>query len=176
MHKDGNVKQMSDAEYITSRTREIAAECQRHFGATVSVRNLLFEDLALSPSMTATVFTTYADEVYALCDSTEPVRLGDVQRLIKKAGFTPAAYAAPGADTAYFHREGYAQFLRAYPGRKTWTSEESSYYQKLVPYAPALVRISGLRGPVRRFNSFSGTWQNIYEPSLALLDKIGIQR
>jgi hypothetical protein len=159
---------MTEVEYNKIRRAEIESLCLRKFQTDLTVKTLLFEDVPITKGASATVFSTPDHTIYALCVSEVPLRFRDIQRSIKSMGFFPGAYAAPYGDKNYFKREGYEIFRSAYPGRTQWTSAEESYYQTLAPYAPALVRLSGVSSQVRRYNEISNRWQKIYEPSKAL--------
>lgn len=159
---------MTDVEYNKIRRAEITALCQSEFKTNLTIKNFLFEDVSITKGASATVFSTPDNQIYVLCTSEVPLRFRDIQRSIKSMGFFPSAYAAPYGDKNYFKREGYEIFRNSYPGRTKWTSNEESYYQTLVPYSPALVRVSGVGNQVRRYNEFCNQWQKIYEPSQAV--------
>ena len=154
---------MNSVEYRETRKKEITSSCTHHFAIKVKVREVLFDDITLSPHATMSVFSCHNRKVFALIESTSTLRLGDIERLTKNAGFSPRRYAAPHGHKSYFLQRAYNIFRSVYPGRTQWTHDEESYYSLLVPYSPALVEIDGLHTTIRRFNTFSNSWQVIYE-------------
>jgi len=158
---------MSDLEYELSRNRELEAFCAKHFAKNIRVRKVLFDALPVSPAASMTVFSTEKHGVFAAIESENNavLRLGDIERLVKEAGFSPSHYVAPEGHKGYFLQRAYNIFTSVYPSRTVWTPDQESYYQLLVPYSPALVKLGSLRGPVRRYNVFSKSWQVVFEPS-----------
>ena len=158
---------MSDLEYEKSRKHELETFCTTHFSKNIHVRKVLFDALPVSPTASMTVFSTEKHGVFAAIEleGTATLRLGDIERLVKEAGFLPSHYVAPDGHRGYFLQRAYNIFTSVYPSRTVWTPDQESYYQLLVPYSPALVKLGSLRGPVRRYNVFSKSWQTVYEPS-----------
>jgi hypothetical protein len=158
---------MSDQEYEESRRHELETFCARHFAKNIHVRKVLFDDMSVSHTASMTVFSTDDHSIFAVIETNgkDVLRLGDVERLVKDAGFSPSHYVAPDSHRSYFLQRAFNIFTSVYPSRTTWTPDQEAYYQLLVPYSPALVKLRGLRGPVRRYNTFSNTWQIVYELS-----------
>lgn len=156
---------MSDPEYNETRKRELESFSNEQFRVDIAVRSILFDDLTLSPGSSMTVFSSQANGIYGLIESDDAVRLGSIEKMVKEAGFVPIHYYTPGGLKNYFIQRAYNIFTSVYPARHKWTNEEETYYQLLVPYSPALVRLGGVRGSIRRFNRFSNSWEIIYEPS-----------
>lgn len=167
---------MSDLEYETSRKHELEAFCTKYFAKNIRVRKVLFDALPVSQTATMTVFSTQKHGVFAVIESEDDgtLRLGDIERTIKRAGFSPSHYVAPGGHKGYFLQRAYNIFSSVYPSRTVWTPDQKSYYQLLVPYSPALVKLSSLRGPVRRYNVHSKSWQIVYEPSTHVFPSRGL--
>lgn len=160
---------MTDAEHLARQRVEIRALCKRRFKTDIEVRYILFEDISIAKGATATVFSTLDHRIYALCLSDTALSLRDIQHMIKSMGFKAKGYFAPEGDKSYFRRLGYEIFLKAYPARMKWTSEEELYYQTLAPYSPALVRLDGVGRQILRYNEVSNKWQKIYEPTRKML-------
>lgn len=156
---------MSDLEYEESRKGKLEEFSAKHFATFITVRKVLFDELALSPSATMTVFSTDDNNIYAAIESDTVLRLGDVERLVKEAGFRPTHYAAPQGHKGYFIQHAYNIFTAVYPGRTKWTPDQETYYQLLAPYSPALVKLGGMFGSVRQYNTFGKVWQVVYRPS-----------
>ena len=156
---------MSDPEYDETRKRELESFSKEQFRVDVTVRTVLFDDLTLSSGSSMTVFSTHTNSIYGLVESSDALRLGNVEKMVKEAGFVPVHYYSPGGLKNYFIQRAYNIFASVYPARRKWTGEEETYYQLLVPYSPALVRLGGVRGSIRQFNRFSNSWEIIYEPS-----------
>lgn len=156
---------MSDLEYEEARIRELEAFSSRYFDASVKIHKVLFDDLSLSQSVTMSVFSTTDKSIYAAIESEDLLRLGDVERLVKEAGFKPTSYLPPLGHKSYFIQRAYNIFTTVYPSRTKWTPDQQAYYQLLVPYMPALVKLGGLTGSIRQYNSYGKKWQVIYEPS-----------
>jgi len=156
---------MSDVEYNKARQHELEQQTAREFRLTVSVRAVLFDDLPLSATAAMTVFTSHNNHLYALIESTDQLRAGNIEKFVKDAGFLPSHFYAPQGHKSYFKQHAYNIFKSVYPGRTAWTDEEEAYYSLLTPYSPALVRLSGVRGVVRGYNRFAKTWEVVYEPS-----------
>ena len=159
---------MSTVDYEESRKYDLEAFSAKYFAMPITVRTILFDDLALSPSATMTVFATTDRCVYGAIESTTMLRLGDVERLVKEAGFKSSHYVAPNGHKSYFLQYAYNIFTKVYPSRTQWTADQEQYYQLLVPYSPALVKLSGLNGSVRQYNKFGNAWQVVYQPSSVL--------
>jgi len=158
---------MSDLEYTSMKLAEIELACKKQFNVNLHVKEVLFDTITSGIHSYTTIFKTDHNDVYALCVSDEKLKLSDVQHAVKSMNMDAEEYLAPGGDKNYFLRLGYVAFLKAYPGRKSWNTQEALFYQTLTPYAPALVKISKINGEIRRYNSVAARWQKVYDFSYA---------
>lgn len=156
---------MNDAEYEESRKRELETLCLERFGKPIIVQTILFDDMPASPSAAMTVFSSSDRIIYAVVESSDSLRLGDVKKLLKNAGFEPGSYIAPYGYKNYFRQQARKIYAQVYPARGSWSDDEELYYHMLVPYSPALVRLRGVSGPIRRYNRFGNNWQIVHQPS-----------
>ena len=153
---------MSDYEYRTMRIGELLAISRRHFSLKLSVAEILFEDIETGPHSTCTIFRTNTNDIYGLFVAKNQQTLADVKRYARQIGVTIDGYYAPNGERAYFKRNGFIAFQRAYPGRNSWTPQEAAYYSGLAPYTIGLVRISKVDGHIRRFSPTDAHWRDAF--------------
>lgn len=158
---------MVQKDYNVIKFAHIEQLCKTQFNIDIRVENVIVDDVQTGPNSYATVFQVDQHTLYVLCESDDPMTLSDVKHIVKSMGVEAAAYLAPRADSEYFARYGHEAFLRAYPGRKTETDQEKSYYQTLSPYTPALIKVAKINGEIRRYNSVVSNWQKVLDYSYA---------
>ena len=162
---------MNDVDYAATRKRELASLCQQQFGKSISIQKVLFDDMPVSEKASMTVFSCSDHTIYAIIESPEVLQLGDVKKIVKNTGFKLSHFVAPADNREYFEQHALRIFTSVYPARHDWTEEEKAANFLFVPYSPALVKISGVSGPIRRYNRFGQAWQTIYQPSQRLYVK-----
>ncbi len=157
---------MTDIEYNGMRRHQCDELIPRVFHVHLPVRSFLFDDIETGPHSYAVLFESGHD-TYALiiAEAGSIQTLADVQSIVRGMGLTVQRFFPPGADPEYFYQEGVQHFLKAYPGRKKWARDDIRFYQSLASYPIALVRVSQIKGEVRRFNRRSGVWQRVLEHS-----------
>lgn len=152
---------MSDLEYESAEVKRIERLCKEHFGVELHISAVVASDVEMPQSDSyATVFNA-DNAVYALCETSQPVNLRDIQSQIKRMGLEAEFYYPPANDMNYFSRFGEKIFLSVFPGRTKASDNDTIFYQTLTPYNPALVRIRKVKGGIRRFNMRGNTWQTI---------------
>ena len=142
---------------------QIEKFCFNYFTVSLQINRVLINSMPTSHNSFTTVFTTNNHAVYALCLSDELLELADIKNIIKHAGMKAESYLPPYADENYFLRYGKNIFLSVFPGRKTCTPQETTFYQTLAPYNPALVKIEKVNGELRQYNIFCEKWQKALE-------------
>lgn len=152
---------MKQQVYSSQRAHTVQAFCQDYFELAIPVDMVFDDDIETSASSLCTLFTATTGQMYALFVSRESQSLADVRHHARAMGLGIDSYAFPFGDRRYFERKGFEIFKRAYPGRKTWTPQEASYYRTLVAYNPALVRVTNIRDGIRRYNpNYATKWQH----------------
>lgn len=155
---------MSDVDYDKMRIRQSEAICRSHFGVTLHIEEILCDDIETGNDSYCVLFRTKHRNMYALYVSRTPQPLLGVRHITRSMGLEAESYAAPYGDTSYFKRKGFEIFQQSYPGRTQWTRQEAAFYQTLVNYSPALVKISKINGEIRRYNpNYSSQWQKILD-------------
>jgi hypothetical protein len=153
---------MSDYEYRSMRIGELLAISKRHFSLRLAVTEILFEDIETSPHSSCTIFRSDTNDLYGLFVSNGQQTLADVKRYAKQIGVKIDGYYAPQGERAYFKRNGFIAFQRAYPGRNSWTPQEAAYYSSLAPYTIGLVHIAKVDGHIRRFSRTDAHWRDAF--------------
>ena len=138
-----------------------------YFRLSLPVDRLLFDDIETGDGSYLMIFQG-GDSPYGLfiADGSKTQTYGDVKEMAKQVGLTVESYFPPHADQQYFKREGEKLFQAAFPALKSWTEEDTKFYQQLVEYSPALVRISNIGGELRRYDVSSAMWQKAFEVGL----------
>ena len=144
-------------------TDDIAVEelVKSHFGLQVDVKQMVVRNIPVSHTAVASVFLTPKHQLFALIKAHAPLTFGDVKRMAKHMGLNIEAYCAPGHDDAYFNKIAREKFRQVFPGRHDISENELHYYRTLVPYNPALLKVSGINGGViKQFDSHdSSEWR-----------------
>ena len=130
----------------------------------LTIDEILYDDIETGKGAYCVLFRTKRREIYALYMAKQPQTLLSVRHTVRSMGLEAESYAAPYGDKLYFKRKGFEIFKQAYPGRTQWTKQEQSFYQTLVEYSPALVKIAKIHGEVRRYNpNYSTKWQKVLD-------------
>lgn len=142
---------------------DIAVEelVKSHFGLQVDIKQMIVRDIPVSHTAVASVFLTPKHQVFALLRAHSVLTYGDVRKMAKHMGLEVETYLAPGHDDAYFNKIAREKFRQVFPGRHDVAEDELHYYRTLVPYNPALLKISGINGGViKQFDSHdSSEWR-----------------
>lgn len=155
---------MTDYEYNAMRRHQSEALCRSYFGVKLSVDTILYDDIETGNGSYCILFQSKRRAMYALYISTQPQTLRSVRQTVRAMGLEAESYAVPYGDASYFKRKGFEIFKQSYPGRVTWTKQEESFYQTLVDYSPALVKIAKIHGEVRRYNpNYHSHWQKVMD-------------
>jgi len=147
----------------TPITSQIEKICKKYFGVDLLIENIILDDAPTSKNSITTVFKTNHDTIYALCTADDPLVLADVKNIVKSMGMKADVYLPPNADQDYFLRFGHKMFQDVFPNRKTRTNQETSFYQTLAPYSPALVRIAKVDGEIRQYSKIGEKWYSALE-------------
>ena len=143
---------------------DIAVEelVKSHFGLQLEVKQMIARDIPVSHVATACVFLTPKHQVFALIQARSPLTFGDARKMAKHMGLEVEAFLPPGNDAEYFNRAAREKFRLVFPGRHDINDEELHYYRTLVPYNPALLKVSSIIGGViRQFDSQdSSEWRS----------------
>lgn len=142
---------------------DIAVEelVKSHFGLQVEVKQMIARNIPVSHTAVASVFLTPKHQVFLLIKAHAPMTFGDVKRTAKRMGLDVHEYLAPGHDDSYFNKVAREKFRQVFPGRHDIAEDELHYYRTLVPYNPALMKISNINGGViKQFDSHdSSEWR-----------------
>ncbi len=131
---------------------------KKDFGLHLDIQQIIATNLPTSHTTKAAVILTKKHALYVLITGHAPTTLGDVQKTIKKMGMVAADYCPPGHDKDYFSRVAEDKFRAVFPGRKPTGEHDIRFYRQLVPYHPALVRISEITdGIIRQFDAADST-------------------
>lgn len=132
-----------------------------HFGLQVDIKQMIARDIPVSHTAVASVFLTPKHQVFALIRAHSALTLGDVRKIAKRMGLDVEDYCAPGHDDGYFNAIAKEKFRQVFPGRHDIDEAELHYYRTLVPYNPALLKVSGINGGViKQFDSHdSSEWR-----------------
>lgn len=147
----------------TSRLLKVENLCRNYFNIDLRIDKIIQNNLPTGDSSCTTVFMTDRNEIYALCTGDDSLKLADVKKVIKSMGMKAEEYLPPGADDDYFLRYGQRVFQSTFPYRKTVLPQETTFYQTLTPYSPALVRIGKINGEIRQYNKICQEWQKAFE-------------
>lgn len=142
---------------------DIAVEelVKSHFGLQVDVKQMIARDIPVSHTGVASVFLTPKHQVFVLIRAHAALTFGDVRKIAKHMGLEVETYLAPGHDDSYFNTVARDKFRQVFPGRHDIDENELRYYRTLVPYNPALLKVSGINGGViKQFDSHdSSEWR-----------------
>lgn len=155
---------MTEQTYAATRIKQAEALCRQYFGVRLPIEQMLGDDIETGKDAYCMLFQTKRHQLFALYISPQPQTLANVRQTARAMGLEIESYALPFADETYFKRRGFEIFQKAYPGRKQWTSQEAAYYQTLVPYSPALIKVAKIHGEIRRYNpNYSSKWQKVID-------------
>ena len=134
---------------------------KNQFGLQVEIKQMVARDIPVSHTATASVFLTPKHQVFALIQARSPLTLGEVRKMAKKMNLEVDNFLPPGHDNSYFNRIAREKFCEVFPGRHNVGDDELHYYRTLVPYNPALLKISSINGgTIKQFDSHdSSEWR-----------------
>lgn len=134
---------------------------KNQFGLQVEIKQMVARDIPVSHTATASVFLTPKHQVFALIQARSPLTLGEVRKMAKKMNLEVDNFLPPGHDNSYFNRIAREKFREVFPGRHNVSDDELHYYRTLVPYNPALLKISSINGgTIKQFDSHdSSEWR-----------------
>lgn len=124
------------------------------FGQNLDIDAVIAREFPISRSGTATLFLTNKKQLYLYIHSKSQLSLGDVQKIVTRAGLKADVYIPPKDRAHYFDEVGTEKFRAVFPGRTSASPSDIAYYRTLTPYNPALVLVSEVRdGHVYQFDS-----------------------
>ena len=131
---------------------------REHFGVDVDAKQLIVDNVSVSPTAEATLFLTTKNQLYLYISAKSKLTLGDVKKIVTRMGLHAELFLPPKGRPFYFNEIGSAKFHEVFPGRKQTCDEDIAFYKTLAPYNPALILISEVRdGHVYRYDSDSAT-------------------
>lgn len=143
--------------------------CERlvreHFHLHLPVDELLFDDIATGERSYVVLFRSGRHLYGLFVDEGGQQMLGDVRSMMQHMGMKPLKVLPPLADSRYFLKEAKKRFSLAFPAIKASDAETIRYYQTYALYAPGLVRIAEIRGPIKRYSSDTSHWQSAFDYS-----------
>ena len=145
-----------------SQVENLESFCADYFGVNLRILKIIQSDIPSGEKLYTTVFMTNRNELYALCNDDDSLSLADIKKVIKSMGMEAEVFLPPNADKDYFLNYGKKVFQSVFPDRKTISAEETTFYQTLAPYSPALVRINRVGGEIRQYNKFGKIWQKTF--------------
>lgn len=148
-----------------SEIEKIEKVCKDQFNVDLNVKGILIGNANTSKNSHTTVFKTNHGNIYALCVSDAPMMLADMASIIKSMGMKADTFLPPNGDKEYFEQAGSNIFQTVFPSHKMPQNTETSYYQTLSKYNPALVRISRIDGEIRQYNDQLRRWSKVLELS-----------
>jgi|GEM_PF-286320 len=151
----------------TSKKAQLEKFCRDYFKVNLQIQDIILHEAPTSQSSRTTIFKVDRNTIYALCVSDDPIILADIKNIIRSMGMKADKFLPPNADENYFLRFGQKSFQSVFPGHKPVDASETSYYQTLTPYSPALVRINRVDGEIRQYNKNWQKWQKALEFSYA---------
>jgi hypothetical protein len=149
---------MTGAERDTSKKAQIELISRRSFNIKLDVTSIIANDIVAGDKTYVSLFET-EQGTYALCESEQALTLQDVITITRSIGLSAQGYYAPFGDKEYFADYGKKIYTTVFPSRKNVTREDMSFYQKLSPYSPALIRINRVEGELRHYNPVIKKWQ-----------------
>ena len=143
---------------VTLHKSDIEHLCRDSFGVTLLVKRIVIADLTSSKGTRTTVFESTNGGLYAFSSVTAPLVLADIQKIMTRVGISVERYLPPRGDSEYFLQFGRSAFLDAYPGRRSVEDRETTFYQTLAPYGPALVKIARIKEGLFEFIPVVERW------------------
>lgn len=142
---------MNDAMYDDiALEKAIASE----FGMHITIDSVIGRRFPVSRTSTATLFLSEKKQLFLYINGQQQLTLGDIRRIVTRAGLKPHEYVPPKGRPQYFDEVGTAKFRQVFPGRGAISPADIAYYRTLALYMPALVLISDVvDGHVYQFDS-----------------------
>lgn len=147
------------------RKRHCESLVREHFHLHLPVEELLFDDIETASHSYAVLFRSGRHLYGLFVDEDSRQTLGDVRSMMHHMGIKPLKVLPPYADPEYFMKEARKRFSLAFPAIKSSDAETIRYYQTYAPYAPGLVRIAEIHGPIKRYASDTPHWRNAFDYS-----------
>lgn len=147
------------------RVDQIEQQCREVFKVAISVENIIVDTVPSSHNSFTTIFISKDDMLYALCAGDDDLQYADVKSIITSMGLEPVEFLPPGANKKYFLDFGLKKFRSYFPSYGKVSAKDTSFYQTLAPYSPALVRIKRIKGDIYEYNADEKVWQKVLKYS-----------
>jgi hypothetical protein len=144
---------------------DIERICRDQFATDIVIKQAIISDLTVEETARMTVFETDRKELYALCQSTQPLTLASIRRIVRGMGAKAEVYIPPDRDQNHFIDYGRKVFASVFPGRKLNSNDDISYYISQCPYSPALIKIARIDGEIREYIPIIEQWKKVLEYS-----------
>lgn len=151
------------ASKFDDKKSQIEMICREYFNVNLPVSEIIGSDIPSSKDSYTTIFRDSKGVMYALCESDEPLILGDIRSIINAMGIKASEYLPPKADYDYFSRHGRRVYQSVYPNRATCGEADLTYYKTMSPYSIALIRVARINGEIREYNDFRKRWQSAFD-------------
>ena len=156
---------MIDYEYDAMRKRHCESLVREHFHLHLPVDELLFDDIETGPRSYAVLFRSGKNLYSLFVSENNDQTLGDVRSIMQHMGVKPQKILPPHADPLYFMREAKKHASSIFPAIKSLDPATVAFYQNRAQYAPGLVRIAEISGPVKRYATTLAAWQSAFDYS-----------
>jgi hypothetical protein len=151
-------------EQVTEIT-DIEHICRDQFATDIVIKQAIISGLIVGEAASVTIVETDRKELYALCQSTHPLTLASIRRIVRNMGAEAEVYIPPAHDRNYFINYGRKAFTAVFPGRKLTLHDDLSYYISQCPYSPALIKIARIDGEIREYIPVVEQWKKVLEYS-----------
>lgn len=153
---------MTEVDYTVQKVRAIEDVSKNHFGVQLDVKKIIASDIITGDTAFATLFVDTSDTLYVLIEADDAMTLGDVISMVKLMNLEASGYVAPHRDSDYFTKRALEAYSVVFPGRDA-TEADTTYYQTLSVYSPALVKIDRINGDLHSYNTVSKQWRKEYD-------------
>ena len=137
----------------------------QQFHKKVDITRMIVRNVQVGVTAFASIFRVKGGTMYALIRTPNPQTVGDVRRIAREMGIEFTDMVPPAGVQEYFDMHATRRFKEVYPGRHAISEDDLRYYMTLVPYSPALLKVSRIKGEINEFDPQTRSWHVVKQIS-----------
>jgi hypothetical protein len=138
----------------------------QQFHKKMDITRMIVRNMQVGVNAYASLFRVKGGAVYVLLRSTyQQMTVADVKRIVREMGLETSEMLPPAAVEEYFVMHATRRFKEVYPGRRDVSDDDLRYYMTLVPYSPALLKVSKIKGEIKEYDPQARAWHVIKQMS-----------
>ncbi len=140
---------------------DLEKSIEQQFALRLDINNAIVRNVTCGTTSQAIVFKTAQNTHYLYVTSQSTMTLGEIKKIVHAMGLEADEFIVPRGDADYFKRIGVEKFKQMFPGKYIMSDGDTSYYETLASYNPALIRLARIKGEIRAYNIAAQKWRKV---------------